>query len=502
MDLQYKIKYNNWTMSTSGMFKKFFFTILILAFVSLLAFFHFKGVIYYDEGYILNSGLRILQGQIPYRDFDFVYTPISILTTALFLKMFGVSVFAGRVGALVISLLSLLALYKLLKLITKNNLLNLSGLLFFIAWGPAHLNFLWPTMFAICFFLFMNYFFLRGAVEKNKKYFILAGSMVALMFFSKQNFGTGMLITGLLFFVIMKLKNTRIYLSYFIAGVACISLVFLLFFLSTSSFTAFLQNMHVHTLQKIIIEKTIDTPFLYDGSWLTRIGKLLFYTAPLIFSLVAIFIALKRKKKILAAIGIFSGAFYLMGIRPVTDYIHLTPLLSLSCLPLVIIVCYSKNKLIKDIFLLILVGLTVVGFYRAYYAGYYKWDWPLRYHTTFADNPRLRVYLTEEKARNSEELIKYIDTHVAPDEYIFVNYYSPLLYFLADRRNISRFDYVSPTAIPLSYQEDTIKALRKNKVPLVIMNNNNKDEKSLLADFINKNYSKKRAIADYILYTK
>src|SRR5260370_5071902 len=84
-------------------------------FVFLLIFFHIRGVIYNDEGYILNSALRILHGQVPYRDFDFAYTPLSIFTTAIFLKIFGVSVFSGRFASFTISLLSAFAMYNILK---------------------------------------------------------------------------------------------------------------------------------------------------------------------------------------------------------------------------------------------------------------------------------------------------------------------------------------------------------------------------------------------------
>lgn len=40
-----------------------------------LAFFQTKGIILYDEGYILTAAQRIVDGQIVYRDFDFAYMP-------------------------------------------------------------------------------------------------------------------------------------------------------------------------------------------------------------------------------------------------------------------------------------------------------------------------------------------------------------------------------------------------------------------------------------------
>src|SRR6266571_1517587 len=103
--------------------KQFGYILSILLFLIILVFFHFRGVIFYDEGYILNSALRVAHGEVPYRDFDVNYTPFSFLIVTVFFKLFGESVFAGRLAALTVSLFSLFALFKILQLITKNNLL-------------------------------------------------------------------------------------------------------------------------------------------------------------------------------------------------------------------------------------------------------------------------------------------------------------------------------------------------------------------------------------------
>src|SRR5712692_434239 len=155
--------------------KKQFGYLFSIVFLIILVFFHFRGVIFYDEGYILNSALRVAHGEVPYRDFDVNYTPISFLTTAVFLKMFGESVFAGRLAALTVSVFSLFALFKILQLITKNKLFIVLCLLFFTAWGSAHINFPWSTMFAACFLFYTTFFYMQGIIQENRKYFYIAG---------------------------------------------------------------------------------------------------------------------------------------------------------------------------------------------------------------------------------------------------------------------------------------------------------------------------------------
>ena len=258
-------------------YQKIVFGVLIALFLAILFFFHLKGIIYYDEGYILNSALRITQGQVPYRDFDVVYTPLSFVITSGFLSIFGESIFAGRIAAFTISVLSLFALFKILGLLTKDKVLIVLAMLFFISWGPTHMNFPWPTMFAICFFFYALWFFLLGINQKKRVYFYLAGIMTVLVFLSKQNFGTGVLVTLSLSLLFLSIDKKKMLLSYFF-GLISASSIFLFILFITSSLIPFLDNVYLYTLKRIMLEKTLDTPFLYEGSLLSKIAKLFFYT--------------------------------------------------------------------------------------------------------------------------------------------------------------------------------------------------------------------------------
>lgn len=472
-----------------------------LFFLVILVFFHFRGIIFYDEGYVLNSALRVAHGEVPYRDFDVNYTPVSFLTTAIFLKLFGESVFAGRLAALTISLFSLFALFTILRLITTNKFIIILCLLFFIAWGPAHINFPWSTMFAACFFFYTTFFYLQGIIQRNRTYFYVAGIMAVVTCFSKQNFGTGLLLVSFFSFLFLDTGRKWSYaLSYFY-GIVFASSIALIAFLSTSSFIPFMYNNYYHIFQKIVFERLTDTPFLYEGPLLIRFAKLVFYLLPLLLSFLAFFFTRTSEKK-LFVIALFTATFYLLGIRPVTDYDHLVGLLAVSGVSLVLIIQYAKNVFITRLFLLILITMTIFGFYTAYFSNYYKWETPLRYQNYFDTNPRLHVFISRESAMAAETLIRYIDTHTKPGEYIFMNHYAPLVYFLADRRNASRYDYILPHAIFPSDQKTTILELQKKQVRLVIMHVFTKNEKTIIADYIRKHYHLDQTIGDYFMYVK
>src|SRR3990172_971973 len=93
--------------------KKYVFVILFSFFV--LSFFFNRGFAYYDEGFILHAAQRVIQGELPYRDFDLIYTPGTVFLTAAAFKIFGESILAGRILSLLVSLLAVYLVYKICK---------------------------------------------------------------------------------------------------------------------------------------------------------------------------------------------------------------------------------------------------------------------------------------------------------------------------------------------------------------------------------------------------
>ncbi len=78
--------------------------IVLLLFVSsclYLKFFYNYTTLHSDEGIVLEGAQRILQGQVPYRDFFSFYTPGSYYWTALLFKIFGNSILVPRTALVV-----------------------------------------------------------------------------------------------------------------------------------------------------------------------------------------------------------------------------------------------------------------------------------------------------------------------------------------------------------------------------------------------------------------
>lgn len=91
--------------------------IILLFLFYLLLFIHFRGFISYDDGWFLYDGLRLLRGEHIYKDFHYLYNPGSLYINTLAFKLFGVSVYASRIMALLNSIISVI----LLSLISKKS---------------------------------------------------------------------------------------------------------------------------------------------------------------------------------------------------------------------------------------------------------------------------------------------------------------------------------------------------------------------------------------------
>src|SRR5436305_13160474 len=70
-------------------------------------------------GYSVAPTERVLQGEVPYRDFLFNYTPGILWLNALLMKLLGVSLLTVRTGLLVVKLLTLLLIFHLARRLTN-----------------------------------------------------------------------------------------------------------------------------------------------------------------------------------------------------------------------------------------------------------------------------------------------------------------------------------------------------------------------------------------------
>ncbi len=471
---------------------KAYFIILL----PILIYFHFRGLIVHDEGYVLNSAEKFLQGLIPYRDFHFSYTPISIFLTTLSFLIFGSSIFSSRILMLILSVASTLLIYKIVKLTAKKDLYAFLSVLLYISWGPSHINFSWPVMFVIPFALLSIY--LTLLYSTTRIYFLpfLVGFLSFMVFLSKQNFGIIFLPIAIHFIIFNKDKFQKVLELFY--GYAWGIIIFVLYLLTTQSFPGFISDFYTFTIQKVLINQDITTSILFIDTPIQTIFRAgLYFVLPLL-SVLCIFILIYRKRYQLVFVPTITLLFFVIGMRPTSDYVHLVPLLSLLGLPAAIIINKLPLPSVKAAMYVLLVTMIATGFQTALFKGYYRWDTVLSENNYFLSD-KANVYTNRKFLSEYSDIKSAITSYSQEGEYIYFDTYAPLLYFLLDRPQPNPYDF--PGFIPdAEYQQLSIYSLVAKDVKIVFLTDRNPNT-SLRKHVIEK-YTFIKKIGDYYLYLK
>lgn len=477
---------------------------LILFSLLILLFFFNRGFLPYDEGYILHSAQRILMGEKIYKDFNFIYTPGSVFLTAFSFKVLGESILSGRVLMLLITLTSTLILYNLVVKITQKPFLGLLAAFTYLSWGPSHINFPSPTMFALFGALTTYYFFIFALNEKSPLYYFLAGLGTASIFLFKQNFGFAALINSLIIFLSKKeIRSLKFFLSH-LFGFVFLMAAFLIYLLSTNSFIPFLIDFYTFSVKKIILQGLLNTPFLYEEGF-KKMLKALFYLIPFfvpLFTLAKAFIKRLKAPKYLF-LSSFCLLFFLVGIRPVTDFVHLAPLLALTGIPLAIAISQSEKQILKILGCIFSLALIILGFYTALFKGYFRWETPLIKQNKFLADSRIKIYVDNKYYLLIPQLSSFISQLSADDDHIFVFYYAPMFYFITDKKNPTRYSDFSPALSTKEEELEALKKLKKAQVNAVLLHFPVKlKRKSSIVEYIQQNYRPVEQLSQYSLWQK
>ncbi len=92
----------------------------------------------YDEGYLLDSVEKILDGQVIYRDFHHTYAPGSFYLVAALFKVFGKNILTERFVFALLEALKCSLAFLVVRKVTRSGFAYLAPLLMIIAPGPLH----------------------------------------------------------------------------------------------------------------------------------------------------------------------------------------------------------------------------------------------------------------------------------------------------------------------------------------------------------------------------
>lgn len=477
-------------------YERIFFVLFCVFVVVYLFFVHVRGFTSHDEGWVINSAKRVLDGELPYKDFQFLYTPGTIFVTSLFLLIFGESILSERIAALLISFCCSILVYKVTKSVSKNTLFSSASVLCFVLFGSTIVNFVWPIMPSLLLGLLNTYLLLKLSTEKHERLAFFVGITAALVFFFKQNFALAIVIYNVFCFITLSNLRSKAYLFKYLKGYLAGCILILMYFVLTQSLFVFISETYYLLFQKIFLDGMLSSRFIAPDVWYKQVIKGLFYLLPLIISLYSVFVCYKRRSNFII-LPIFTSFYYLLSIRPTTDYIHLAPLLSLSGLSLAPLFTFKQTKKLAafSLFFLILIGI-----YSFFKQGYYKWEAPILSQNIYMSLPRTKIFVDSKNDYQIKQLQKVFEN--SHSSYVFIHHFAPMYYFIFDKKNPTYYDCFQIPLMTKKAQEDVIDDINKKSVKLILTDTNLIGDSTIFANYVKASFNQKYKTQDYYIWER
>jgi 4-amino-4-deoxy-L-arabinose transferase-like glycosyltransferase len=420
-----------------------------------------------DEGSTAAQALRILNGDLIYRDFFTVVTPGSYYTVAALFQIFGASLMVLRWTALVTGLGIVLITLTVGRRVMVWPFAAAAGLLTTV-WGWFLVTPNFYSLEAALLSLIALACYVYGA--PSWRWMIAAGIAAGLTAMVKQNVGAytaaGLFITiwaSRLFDDIPDWRGRLKMSGQFIAGAALVVVPTMKWLIAAAQGSNLYESWVNYPLIKYT--ERFARPFpdflpLAEGDPFDLWSKLVIYLPVVVYPLAVIAIAVlarryqsngdpdaKREGHALLAIALV-GMFTLLQAWPRADVPHILFGLQPTFIVLmyVLFCAWRALKMMPGPPLAIAAISMIIALAPAaslLWKGYQRTNWEYQNYIVVVRTERAKGILTGGlEAQRIDVVTKYISEHTAPGEPIFVVPWAAGFYFLADRVNPTRTDFM------------------------------------------------------------
>jgi 4-amino-4-deoxy-L-arabinose transferase-like glycosyltransferase len=260
--------------------EKLLIIIIFISFLVRILFFHPS---FSDENFYFNAGKIVSEGKIPYKDFFFAHPPMQIYTYALIFKIFGTSLFVGKIIPLVASSLSIFLIFKILNKLYDSRTGFIGSIIFLVMPGFIAFSSMGYGMWESIFFILLAIY----STTKNKVD-LAAVSLVIGLFFRY------LIVIYLPFLILLmyvkKLKLKRFLFVFFSLSLVLLSLMFLIF-----GWNCINQTILFHIVSKVITKWMEKLVWQY-----LSMGFFTFF-----LGLISIYVAFDKKDKLLLLFSVY-----------------------------------------------------------------------------------------------------------------------------------------------------------------------------------------------------
>lgn len=441
-----------------------------------------KGISLHDEGRDLCAFEKVLNGQMPYRDFRWVHGPAALYLHSFIFKLFGVNLLYIRQMLIIVIILVLIFSYLLARLIMPRLYSAMAALVAVGYYGfPQYTSdHIYGTLFGLIAVMSILKFVVEG---RDLRYLALAGILTGSIFGFMQAMGV-FVFSAISLYIILLGKNRKHLFLYMALTTFTIFIIYLFFLINVPGNLLF-ENLFPHWRLKLMADLGVFPAlfgFLQRGfstdSFNVSRNALLFWLPAVSTAIVIVFLLFRIKNKrfyekgenkILLLFSIYQAImltklFIDKGVESVVFYTQIGMVLSVYVLYYLTQFIKIKNiqsrALLKAAILLCLILLFLIEitpFTIAHYYGF-KDDYKLPFK-------RAPVYVNQKLGKTLTQVVDYVKTSTDKQDKLICAIYCPMLNFLTERENPLYDNELTPGVFrDKAMEEEAIKITKTNKV--------------------------------------
>lgn len=471
-----------------------------------------------DEAFILVGAEKILNGQIPHKDFSSEYPLGQISMLAALFKVFGVTVMTERVYDIVIKSLLSLSIFLIIRFFTSNGT-ALLGWLMSLIW-LQHVSLPAYPVYPCLLLIFISVYFLLIHMKVQKNYYVILSALfIVLAILFRHDLGGYAAIAITIVLIVSRITGVQSWnpLVLFIASGVLAGLPLMIYFFMNSALGYLYDDL---ILLPLTMSKSQVFPYPSLSRW-----NLPFYVFPLVIltgAISSVFLIIRKKDDTTAhAILLISllGIFFFNQARWRSDTAHLIPV-ALTGMMLAPVLLYTLIKRLslnarssRIVFVLFIIffaitlskPMAVIKRLLTTTNGYIV-------KNVSPDFERAKYWSIRKDIRDT---VAYVKENTLKDDYIYVgvknhdkfNFNEVLIYFLSERDCASRY-YVLNTGFHTTsaVQEAMVNEFKNRPPKLALLLTRFRNEPNLssidtkvdiLDNYISSNYELKETYGFY-----
>jgi hypothetical protein len=473
------------------------------------------GIDWQDEGLLAYGAVRILEGQLPNRDFVSLQPPFSFYVAAAIFKVCGTSLSSLRILGLSIHVLIPLLIYA----VSRNfltRLLSYSAALPAVLVGMPYFGFVPLAMWqGITASLIAAALYIPAVLAQRPWLAFCAGIVTTLSVFLRHDQGLYLVISIAVLTIALGCtadsrivaSKVKIVFAIWLAGAGMLATVVTIFWYAEKALPEMFKQLVAFPITTYA--KTSSHPFpKFSAKWPVSLNAitLLYYVPPVLAGAAAVRIIwqimhgrFRRREAILTFLAAWSALFYCQVLTR-SDPVHL--LITLP--PFFMLLAYSWEIFVADFCARELVKISSSLIAAAVAICFLCVIRPVVLPDVTKMNEGLELARGGVQIQNGAfvtDLVRKVQSYVPADRSILALPYEPMFYFLCERRNPTRWNYLWPGDQTAVDQEMLVQQA-KNDAPAVVLVNNEKQVNYIPAilDYVHREYRHAQDVSSLSIY--